>query len=323
MSDEGTNRLHPPPGTAARIVRVVGRIPAVLLAIWRADSFRRFRRNRVGVLCASWLVIVILAFLVGPYFAEDPNKIDLFHRLAGPSWQHFFGTDELGRDTFSRVLEGGRATLTVAILATVIPFVIGMVLGTIAGYRRGPIDEFLTRFFDVLITFPALIFGIILAAAMHPSEESEIIALSITQIALYARLFRAGVMSAKQADYVQSAISLGFRPTRVVIRHIIPNIILPIIVVAASHVGILAIAEASLSFLGAGIQPPAASLGNLISDGQQYLQTAPSLALFPSLILTTMAAAFSFVADTMRDAFDVQQPVAAKDQVVALETVAA
>jgi peptide/nickel transport system permease protein len=191
-----------------------------------------------------------------------------------------------------------------------------MVLGTIAGYRRGITDEFLTRFFDVLITFPALIFGIILAAALHPSEKSEIIALSITQIALYARLFRAGVLSAKQTDYAQSAISLGFRPIRVIVRHIIPNIVLPIVVVAASHIGILAIAEASLSFLGAGIQPPAASLGNIISDGQQYLQTAPWLALIPGVILTTIAASFSFVADAMRDAFDVQQPVVATDQIL-------
>jgi ABC-type dipeptide/oligopeptide/nickel transport system permease subunit len=302
---------------------VVGRVLSALASIWRADSFRRFRRNRVGMLCASWLVLVILAVLIGPYFAVDPNKIDLFHRLAAPSRHHIFGTDELGRDLFSRVLEGGRATLTVALLATVIPFVIGMILGTIAGYRRGVLDEVLTRLFDVLITFPALIFGIILAAAMHPSEESEIIALSITQIALYARLFRAGVLSAKQTDYVQSAISLGFRPIRVVLRHIIPNIVLPVVVVAASHIGILAIAEASLSFLGAGIQPPAASLGNIISDGQQFLQTAPWMALIPGVILTTIAAAFSFVADNLRDAFDVQQPVAAADQVVLPETVAA
>jgi peptide/nickel transport system permease protein len=294
------------------VVRVAGRVRSS----WRADTFRRFRRNPVGVIAAGWLIVVFFAVIVGPYFTVDPNSIDLFHRLSRPTWHHIFGTDELGRDSFARALEGGRATLTVALLATAIPFAIGMVLGTIAGYRRGITDEFLTRFFDVLITFPALIFGIILAAALHPSEKSEIIALSITQIALYARLFRAGVLSAKQTDYAQSAISLGFRPIRVVLRHIIPNIVLPIVVVAASHIGILAIAEASLSFLGAGIQPPAASLGNIISDGQQYLQTAPWLALIPGVILTTIAASFSFVADAMRDAFDVQQPVVATDQIL-------
>jgi peptide/nickel transport system permease protein len=294
------------------VIRIAGRVRSS----WRADTFRRFRRNPVGVIAAGWLIVVFLAVIVGPYFTVDPNSIDLFHRLSRPSWHHIFGTDELGRDSFARALEGGRATLTVALLATAIPFAIGMVLGTIAGYRRGITDEFLTRFFDVLITFPALIFGIILAAALHPSEKSEIIALSITQIALYARLFRAGVLSAKQTDYAQSAISLGFRPIRVVLRHIIPNIVLPIVVVAASHIGILAIAEASLSFLGAGIQPPAASLGNIISDGQQYLQTAPWLALIPGVILTTIAASFSFVADAMRDAFDVQQPVVATDQIL-------
>jgi ABC-type dipeptide/oligopeptide/nickel transport system permease subunit len=295
----------------------------MLLSVWRADSFRRFRRNPVGVICLSWLIVVVLAVLIGPYFATSPSTIDLAHRLNGPSWQHFFGTDELGRDIFSRVLEGCGTTLTVALVATAIPFVIGGVLGAIAGYRQGPLDELLTRFFDVLITFPALIFGIILAAAMHPSQKSEIIALSITQIALYARLFRAGVVSAKQTDYVQAAMSLGLRPIRIVVRHILPNIVFPIVIVAASHVGILAVAEASLSYLGAGIQPPAASLGNIISDGQQFLQSAPWMVLFPSIVLTTIAAAFSFVADTLRDAFDVQQPVAAAEQIVVAETVTA
>jgi len=273
------------------------------------------------VLCTGWLIVVILAVLIGPYFTQNPNQIDVATRLAGPSLSHLFGTDELGRDILARTLEGGRVTLTVAILATVIPFIIGLVLGSVAGYRSGVIDEALTRLFDIIITFPALIFGIILAVAVGPSEKSEIIALSVTQIALYARLFRAGVISAKPTEYVQGAISLGFRRTRVIVRHILPNITMPVVVVAASHIGILAIAEASLSFLGAGIQPPGASLGNLISDGQQYLQSAPWMVLFPALFLTLIAAAFSFIADAMRDAFDVQQPVSSDDQQVTLETI--
>jgi ABC-type dipeptide/oligopeptide/nickel transport system permease subunit len=273
------------------------------------------------MLCTSWLIVVVLAVLIGPYFTQNPNQIDVATRLAGPSLSHLFGTDELGRDILARTLEGGQVTLTVAILATVIPFIIGLVLGSVAGYRSGVIDEALTRLFDIIITFPALIFGIILAVAVGPSEKSEIIALSVTQIALYARLFRAGVISAKPAEYVQGAISLGFRRTRVIVRHILPNITMPVVVVAASHIGILAIAEASLSFLGAGIQPPGASLGNLISDGQQYLQSAPWMVLFPALFLTLIAAAFSFIADAMRDAFDVQQPVSSDDQQVTLETI--
>jgi ABC-type dipeptide/oligopeptide/nickel transport system permease subunit len=273
------------------------------------------------MLCTGWLIVVVLAVLIGPYFTQNPNQIDVATRLAGPSLSHLFGTDELGRDILARTLEGGRVTLTVAILATVIPFIIGLVLGSVAGYRSGVIDEALTRLFDIIITFPALIFGIILAVAVGPSEKSEIIALSVTQIALYARLFRAGVISAKPTEYVQGAISLGFRRTRVIVRHILPNITMPVVVVAASHIGILAIAEASLSFLGAGIQPPGASLGNLISDGQQYLQSAPWMVLFPALFLTLIAAAFSFIADAMRDAFDVQQPVSSDDQQVTLETI--
>jgi ABC-type dipeptide/oligopeptide/nickel transport system permease subunit len=298
-----------------------GGIWARARSAWTSDSARRFRSNKVAVLCTGWLIVVILAVLIGPYFTQNPNQIDVATRLAGPSLSHLFGTDELGRDILARTLEGGRVTLTVAILATVIPFIIGLVLGSVAGYRSGVIDEALTRLFDIIITFPALIFGIILAVAVGPSEKSEIIALSVTQIALYARLFRAGVISAKPTEYVQGAISLGFRRTRVIGRHILPNITMPVVVVAASHIGILAIAEASLSFLGAGIQPPGASLGNLISDGQQYLQTAPWMVLFPALFLTLIAAAFSFIADAMRDAFDVQQPVSSDDQQVTLETI--
>jgi ABC-type dipeptide/oligopeptide/nickel transport system permease subunit len=298
-----------------------GGIWARVRSAWTSDSARRFRSNKVAVLCTGWLIFVVLAVLIGPYFTQNPNQIDVATRLAGPSLSHLFGTDELGRDILARTLEGGRVTLTVAILATVIPFIIGLVLGSVAGYRSGVIDEALTRLFDIIITFPALIFGIILAVAVGPSEKSEIIALSVTQIALYARLFRAGVISAKPTEYVQGAISLGFRQTRVIVRHILPNITMPIVVVAASHIGILAIAEASLSFLGAGIQPPGASLGNLISDGQQYLQSAPWMVLFPALFLTLIAAAFSFIADAMRDAFDVQQPVSSDDQQVTLETI--
>jgi ABC-type dipeptide/oligopeptide/nickel transport system permease subunit len=298
-----------------------GGIWARVRSAWTSDSARRFRSNKVAVLCTGWLIFVVLAVLIGPYFTQNPNQIDVATRLAGPSLSHLFGTDELGRDILARTLEGGRVTLTVAILATVIPFIIGLVLGSVAGYRSGVIDEALTRLFDIIITFPALIFGIILAVAVGPSEKSEIIALSVTQIALYARLFRAGVISAKPTEYVQGAISLGFRRTRVIVRHILPNITMPVVVVAASHIGILAIAEASLSFLGAGIQPPGASLGNLISDGQQYLQSAPWMVLFPALFLTLIAAAFSFIADAMRDAFDVQQPVSSDDQQVTLETI--
>jgi len=154
-----------------------GGIGARVRSAWTSDSARRFRSNKVAVLCTGWLIVVILAVLIGPYFTQNPNQIDVATRLAGPSLSHLFGTDELGRDILARTLEGGRVTLTVAILATVIPFIIGLVLGSVAGYRSGVIDEALTRLFDIIITFPALIFGIILAVAVGPSEKSEIIAL--------------------------------------------------------------------------------------------------------------------------------------------------
>ena len=198
----------------------------------------------------SLAVVVVLAVIavVGPFLTQDPNHADVLSILRGPSGKHWFGTDELGRDVFARVVVGVRVSLLVSLVATVVAVAIGMVVGSVSGFRGGFADDVVSRIVDVLITFPTLLLGIVIAVAMGPSMTSIIVALSISQIPLYARLFRAGVLTAKGTEYVMGATALGLHPVRILGKHIVPNTIVPVLVVAAGHVGRLAISEASLSY---------------------------------------------------------------------------
>jgi peptide/nickel transport system permease protein len=273
---------------------------------WRSDSWRRFTRDWVGVLSALWVIFVILASIIGPFFVQDPNYADVLNRLKPPSWQNWFGTDQLGRDILARVLVGGQISIATGFISTAAAILIGMVIGTLTGYVGGAVDEVLSRGFDILITFPTLLLGIIIVVALGPSLTSVIIAISLTYVPLYGRLFRAGAMSVKNQEYVQSVVALGVPPVRIVLRHVLPNIIVPILVIAAGAMGRAVLAEASLSFLGAGVQPPTASWGNMMADGQPFLQVYPWFAMIPGTILTSITIAFCFVGDALRDAFDIR-----------------
>jgi peptide/nickel transport system permease protein len=280
---------------------------SIITRLWDSDSRRRYFRSGVGV--ASLIVVLALVAIavVGPLLTQDPNHADVLSILRAPSGRHWFGTDELGRDVFARVVVGVRVSLLVSLVATFVAVAVGMVVGSVSGYRGGLPDDVVSRVVDVLITFPTLLLGIVIAVAMGPSMASIIIALSISQIPLYARLFRAGALTAKGTEYVMGATALGLHPVRILGRHIVPNTIVPVLVVAAGHVGRLAIAEASLSYLGAGIQQPNASLGNMISEGQPYLQVDWWLPVIPGAVLMVLSVAFSFMGDALRDAFDVRE----------------
>jgi peptide/nickel transport system permease protein len=286
--------------------------PGRFRRFWASDVRRRFTENKLAVAALVWLMIVILACVLGPLLADDPNRAQPLARLKPPSLDHLFGTDQLGRDLFARVLAGGRASLTTAIVATGLAILLGGLIGVVTGYRGGAVDEVLSRVFDVLTTFPTLLLGIIVVVALGPSLSSVIIALAISDIPLYGRLFRAGVLSAKSQEYVLGVRSFGMPAWRIVLHHILPNITVPILVIAAGAMGRVALSEASLSFLGAGIQPPTASWGNMMSDGQSYLQVYPWFPIIPGTILTSVTIAFSFVGDALRDAFDLRQSATAR-----------
>lgn len=282
-----------------------------LARFWASDVRRRFTRNKLATISLVWLVIVILASFLGPFFTRDPNLVDVLSKFQPPSSTHLFGTDQLGRDILARVLIGGRVSLTTAFIATAVAMAVGLLIGTASGYRGGLVDDILARLFDILTTFPTLLLGIIIVVVLGPTLPSVIIAVSISYVPLYGRLFRAGAMQVKNLEYVQGVVSLGIPPVRIVVQHVLPNIIVPILVIAAGVMGRAALAEASLSFLGAGIQPPTASWGNMMSDGQSYLQVYPWFPIIPGTILTSVTIAFSFVGDALRDAFDLRQSATA------------
>jgi len=270
-------------------------------------SLRRFLRSVPGVVAACVIVCIGLAAIIGPWFAQDPNFANVTQSFASPSAAHLLGTDDLGRDLLARVLIGARVALIVSLAATAIGMTIAMVFGVIAGYFGGILDELLSRAFDVIVTFPMILLAVLIVVALGPSITAVSIAIGIVVVPRYGRQFRVLTKSCVQREYVQAVIAQGYSPLRVIVRHVLPNILLPVAVIAAGNMGRLAVAEASLSYLGAGVRPPNASWGNMIADGQEYLQTAPGIALYPGIALCVLAISFSFVGDALRDAFDLSE----------------
>jgi peptide/nickel transport system permease protein len=270
-------------------------------------NLRRFVHNIPGVVSAIVIVLIALTALIGPRFAPDPNFADVINALAPPSSAHWLGTDDLGRDILSRLLQGARVAMVVSITASAIAIVIAMVLGVVAGYFGGLVDDLLSRVFDVIVTFPMILLAVLIVVALGPSLTAVCIAIATAVTPRYGRQFRVLTKSVSQREYVQAVIAQGYNPVRIIVRHVLPNIILPIAVIAAGNMGRLVVAEASLSYLGAGVRPPNASWGNMISDGQEFLQTAPGLAVYPGIALCVLAIAFSFIGDALRDAFDLTE----------------
>ena len=268
---------------------------------------RRFVRNVPGVVSAVVIILMGLTAIIGPFFAPDPNAADVLNALAPPSGAHWLGTDDLGRDLVARLLNGARVALIVSLAASAIAIVIAMVLGVIAGYFGGIVDDLVSRVFDVIVTFPMILLAVLIVVALGPSLTAVCIAIAAAVTPRYGRQFRVLTKSIARREYVQAVIAQGYNPVRVIARHVLPNIMLLIAVIAAGNMGRLAVAEASLSYLGAGVRAPDASWGNMISEGQEFLQTAPGLAVFPGIALCVLAIAFSFVGDALRDAFDLSE----------------
>jgi peptide/nickel transport system permease protein len=268
---------------------------------------RRFLSSKPAVVSAVILILLLLAVIIGPFFTADPNVSNILDKLQGHSSAHIFGTDDFGRDIFGRALLGGRISFIVAFAATAVAVIGGGVLGIVAGYWRGPADDVISRIFDILLAFPMLLLAIIILAALGPSLTAEIIAIGVSDFPRYGRLVRALTLEAKEREYVRSAVVLGYSKKRILSRHIIPNIYSGVLVVATGNMGKVALAEAALSFLGIGIQRPQPSWGNMISEGQAFLQIAPAIALVPGIAVTVMAICFAFVGDGLRDAFDIRE----------------
>jgi len=249
--------------------------------------------------------VAVIAAVIGPVVAPfDTASQDLPLRLTGPSLRHWFGLDELGRDILSRVLAGARISLLVGLVVVSISSAVGILVGAIAGYFGGRVDEALSRIIDVLLAFPGLLLAIAMVAVLGPSLSNVVIALSLIGWVGYARLVRGQVLRARELEFVQAARALGARTPRVLLRHVIPTALPAVSVQATLGMGGAILAEASLSFLGLGVQPPTPSWGTMLNYGRIHLLDAPHLTIFPGLAIAVLVLGFNFLGDGLRDALD-------------------
>jgi peptide/nickel transport system permease protein len=286
---------------------------ATLPAVMRAPSQDRMatlryhaRRNpRMivgGAMVVTWLLLALFAPVVAPY---DPIKVDVLQTLEPPGWAHWLGTDDLGRDVLSRVIWGGRVSLSVGLISVSIGLFVGVTLGLAAGYVGGTFDLLVMRVIDALLAFPALVLAIAITAALGPQIQNAMIAIGIVAIPAYARLTRGQVLSIRARDFIVAARTIGASPLRIIVRHIFPNITNPLIVQATLSTAFAILAEAALSFLGLGPQPPYPSWGQDINYSQRYLANLKWwMSAGPGIAIFTAVFAFNFLGDALRDVLD-------------------
>jgi peptide/nickel transport system permease protein len=258
------------------------------------------------ILAGSLVLLLFLVALLAPFISpHDPIAVNADNAYLPPlSPSHLLGTDELGRDLFSRVLWGARVSLPVAFVAVAVGLVAGGVIGLISGYFGGVFDLLLMRLIDALLAFPALILAIAIVAALGPDLRNAMIAIGIVAIPVYARLVRALVLQLKQMEFIAATRSLGATPIRIIVRHLIPNLLNPVIVQVSLSAGFAILAEATLSFLGLGAQVPTADWGQMINTGATFLANDPWLAIVPGAAISVTVFSFNLLGDSLRDALD-------------------
>jgi peptide/nickel transport system permease protein len=279
-------------------------------AVEKADSpgrraLRRFLRHRLAVLGLVIIVIFVLAAILAPWIAPyDPVATSWSRIRKPPSELHWFGTDENGRDVLSRVLWGARASLLAGALSVTAALLLGVPFGLLAGLTGGWVDTVISRITDAMLSVPFLILAIALAAFLGPALENAMLAIAISASPIFVRLARGMAMEAKATEWVEAARSLGNPPWRIALVHVLPNIVPPLLVQATLAIAEAIIAEASLSFLGLGQQPPNPSWGSMLNSAQRFLTQAPWMAIYPGLAIFLVVLAFNLFGDGLRDALD-------------------
>ena len=253
------------------------------------------------VVIALFVVLALFGWIITPY---DPNVGELASTLTGPSARHWFGTDELGRDTLSRVIDGSRIAVVVACLSVAIALTVGVVIGVIAGYFGGVIDTVLNRSQDVLFAFPTLLLAIIIVAVLGPGLFNAVLAIAIVYTPRFARIARASALGIKSCEYLDAARLAGVGTPAILLRHILPNVLPPVIVLAALSMSTAQLAYASLSFLGLGVSPPQADWGSMLSKARDFITFAPWLVIYPIAALVLLMLAFNVLGDAVRDVLD-------------------
>lgn len=273
-------------------------------SLWRG-YVRRFRQNGLGLFGALVSTLIVLLAIVAPLIAPyDPIQVNPDKIFAERSWSHWLGTDELGRDFLSRLIYGARVSLFVGIVAVVFKTIVGTFIGLVTGYFEGFIDSFLMRCLDVLYAFPRTLLALLILAAVGPSIPALIFVIGLGGIPQFARIVRGAVMSAKQNEYVTAARSLGSTSSRILWRYLLPNVLAPILILSSLSLARAITAEASLSFLGLGIDPTIPTWGGMLRAGGPYLRLHPHLAIFPGLLIMLAVLGFNAMGDAVRDILD-------------------
>ena len=269
---------------------------------------RQFVRNRTAVVGLVLVVGVTLMALLAPWLAPHDPELQIYaETMQPPSAKHLLGTDDLGRDQLSRIIFGTRASLPVGVFSMGFASVIGVLLGLVAGYYGRRVDAVIMRTMDAVLAFPALLLAIFLVAVLGPSLRNAMLAVVIVYIPSFARVTRANVLSVKEEEFTTAARAIGASDARVMTRHILLNIMSPIIVQVSLGIGTAILIEASLSFLGLGIQPPTPAWGSMINHGRQFITLAGWMTAFPGLAIFLTVLAFNYVGDGLREAFDPRQ----------------
>ncbi|WIF94086.1 ABC transporter permease [Caminicella sporogenes] len=272
-----------------------------------AEVWRRLKKNKMAMLGLAILTVLVLLALCADFIADYDGvvvKIDLANKLKGPSAEHWLGTDEFGRDIFARMVHGARVSLKVGIIAVGISIIIGGTLGAIAGYYGGKLDNIIMRTMDVFLAIPSILLAIAIVSALGPSLFNLMLAIGVSSVPSYARIVRASVLSIRDQEFIEAAKAIGASDARIILKHIIPNALAPVIVQGTLGVAGAILSTAGLSFIGLGIQPPAPEWGSMLAGGRQYLRYAWHVTTFPGLAIMITILALNLVGDGLRDALD-------------------
>ena len=269
------------------------------------EVWRRFKKNRRAVVGLVMLVILIIVALFAPFLTPyDPLETNYLNRFQSPNGSHWFGTDELGRDILTRVMYGTRISLTVGLIAVTISCIAGCILGSIAGYYGGKIDNVIMRFIDVIMAIPSILLNISIVAALGTGLENVMIAIGISSIPGYCRIMRASILSLSGQEFIEASKAAGAKDLHIIVTHIWPNSLAPIIIQATLRIGGAILACASMSFIGLGIVPPTPEWGAMLSTGRDFLRDAPHLTAFPGMAIMFSVLAMNLMGDGLRDALD-------------------
>jgi len=287
-----------------RLINALRRRSAKVTELWR-PIWRRLKKHRPAVAGGAFFIFLIFLAIFAPVVApHNPYAADFEHAFQGPSLAHPLGTDEIGRDVLSRIIYGTRLSLAVGVISVALALVIGVFLGAVAGFFGGQVDNLIMRAMDVLLAFPAMLLAIAIMVILGPGLEKAMVAIGIVTIPGYARIVRGSVLSVKENEYIEAARAIGL-PNQVIIwRHVLPNIMAPIIVRSTLGVSEAILDAAALGFLGLGAQAPKAEWGLMLSRGKAYLYSSPHLVYFPGIMITLTVLALNLFGDGLRDALD-------------------